>query len=148
MKLNVVGLQTTTNYPVGVLILSSNTEHTRIGFHSRVPPRTTVKSLAYHRVPSGTTRVPQKLRILDEGTRNDRVTRVPPRTFAYLRVPACDFADATPTPPSMSDNKVFYVASLCAASSFGYACVETAARRRWTATSSWTEGIPAYRECP
>ena len=58
----------------------------------RVPLMLPVKSLAYRRVPSGTTRVPQKLRILDEGTRNDRVTRVPPRTSAYLRVPSHTFA--------------------------------------------------------
>ena len=51
---------------------------------SRVPSGTS----AYHRVPPRTTRVPPRLRILDEGTRDGRVHRVPPRTSGYLRVPS------------------------------------------------------------
>ena len=54
--------------------------------YRRIPPRTTD-------APCQKSRVPRKLRILDEGTRNGRVTRVPPRTFGYLRVPARDFVD-------------------------------------------------------
>ena len=48
--------------------------------YRRVPLTLPVKSLAYRRVPPGTTRVPRKLRILDEGSRNGWVTRVPPHT--------------------------------------------------------------------